>query len=79
MDEKFWRTLIRVNSYTHILMIAHLAIPGWDAEKIIEISLEDVPDEVYYRILKGREHFHALVNLDAETENDIQIKGWELE
>ncbi len=74
-----WRTLIRVEEYDASRKIMHVVIPAWDTNQTVGLQIQDVSSEIQQRILDGHEHFHAQVNLGAETYEDLYFTEWEPE
>lgn len=74
-----WRTLIRIEDYDKSRRVLHVVIPAWDAKQTVGLQIQDVSGEVRKRIEAGQEHFHAQVNLGAETYEGLYFTGWESE
>jgi hypothetical protein len=74
-----WRTLVRIEEYDKTREVLHVVIPAWDANQTIGLQIQDVSNEIQQRILEGHEHFHAQVNLGAETYEDLYFTAWEPE
>lgn len=74
-----WRTLIRIEEYDKSRKVLHVVIPAWDANQTVGLQIEDVSSEIQKRIQEGHEHFHAQVNLGAETYEDLYFTAWQPE
>jgi hypothetical protein len=75
MEEKFWRTLLRVNHITDDYVF--FIIPGWDSERDVPVPLSSISNEVR-AILKNGVRLHAKANIGVEDVRDIVIKDYEL-
>lgn len=76
-SRKPWRALVRVDGVDEENKLFYVIIPGWDAEQVIRLRLQDLPSTVKEKILSGTTRIHAKVNLGAEANEDIFFYDWE--
>jgi hypothetical protein len=75
---KPWRTLVRVHDIDDENGFFYIIIPAWDPNQNIRIKKSDVPTFVIERLAR-KSRFHALVNIGAESRNEIYMDQWEPE
>jgi hypothetical protein len=76
IHRKPWRTLVRVDDFEEDNGYFYVIVPAWDPNQSIRMKKTDVPQSVI-KILRRQSRFHALVNVGAESHQDIYFDKWE--
>lgn len=72
------RTLLRMDKYFPHLGLASFIAVGWNPRQPFYISLAKIPPEVTKRLNAGNIRFHAEVNLNAASVNELLPDKWEV-
>lgn len=73
-----YRTLVSVENYNIDTQMIDIVLPGWEADRTIQISIDRLPDIVVNKILQGNTYFHAKVNIKAKNKDELFFTEWEL-
>jgi CheY-like chemotaxis protein len=75
-SRKPWRTLVRVADVDEGGKYFYVVVPGWDAAQKIRIYLDDTPQELQ-PLVKINQRFHAIVNVGANSPDELYFTNWE--
>ena len=73
-----WRTLVRVAEVEEEHASAYVIVPAWDVRRKIRVDIGSLSEEIVDRIQPNR-RFHALVNIGAESHEQLYFDEWEVE
>jgi CheY-like chemotaxis protein len=71
-----WKTLVRIEEIETDRNYCYVVVPAWDVETKIRISIESIPSRIR-RHLKPDQRLRALVNIGAESQQDLFFDQWE--
>lgn len=76
-SRKAWRTLVRIDDVDPDGIFFYVVVPGWDAQQVIRLRLQDLPQNIKEVVVGGQLRLHAKVNLGAEANEDLYFEDWE--
>jgi hypothetical protein len=76
-SRKPWRTLVRVADVDEAGKYFYAVVPGWDTDQKLRVYLDDIPSECQ-RIVKLGHRFHAIVNVGANSPDELYFTNWEI-
>ena len=71
-----WRTLVRVENVEPSFKFADVVVSAWNPNTVIRIGLTSFPKRMRNRF-KSELRLHAMVNIGAESEDELYFVGWE--
>lgn len=77
-DRRPWRTLVRFEDVEAPRRVAFAVIPAWDANQVVRLPFDCLPDNIDPRDLMGQ-RVHAKVNIGAERHEELFFVEWELD
>lgn len=75
---KPWRTLVRIDGVDEEGSYCHVIVPAWNPNQAIRLYFDSIPSELH-RLLEPGRRLHALVNIGAESFEDVFFEKWEPE
>jgi hypothetical protein len=72
--ELTWRSLVRVTRIGDACF--YVVIPGWESNTEIRMKLDDVPNCIKTLVKPGK-RFHARLNIQAKSAEELHFSDWE--
>ena len=77
-SRKPWRSLVRVEEHSPDNPAIYITVPGWDRNRKIKLQIESFPPYLRNIIIPGK-RLHAVINIGAESHDELFFDEWEPE